>query len=425
MGKISILRKTKHPASVIFLCRRVAAVAGDSFTYINLPVDSIRANVGEPINGKVMAAKVSLRLKQEVIDTYRLAQIGGYFYLAGWLVVAIYGDAFSHSPVPAWSLTLLFLSLAVARRLHRPPPETTDIDVLESWLKTHWLIVFCTTTLFGSVFLWTLLDARLSAGLTAVLLSTMGLAVAIAHAFAMRFGYALVSVAVMYLPGLAILWRRPEDSASAIVMTIYLVYVVATLWRSHDEYQHRLDIDQQLRDQSDLFEQQGRVDALTELANRRFFSESLMSMSQSARNTKNNLILIVLDLDYFKNINDQHGHTVGDSCLSIFASRLKENFSSDSEHPARLGGEEFGVLLQGESLESAIRRAEEFCSICAGTPIQVGTLAVKITVSIGVAKFDPDNHRDGDGLYRAADSAVYRAKNSGRNRVCSDEREVA
>ena len=72
----------------------------------------------------------------------------------------------------------------------------------------------------------------------------------------------------------------------------------------HD-YQHRLDIDQQLRDQSDLFEKQGRVDALTELANRRFFTESLMQMSQNAKAGNSDLVLMVLDLDHFKSINDQ------------------------------------------------------------------------------------------------------------------------
>ncbi|MGH8500142.1 MAG: GGDEF domain-containing protein, partial [Methylococcales bacterium] len=205
----------------------------------------------------------------------------------------------------------------------------------------------------------------------------------------------------------------------ALVMSIYLIYVVTTLWRSHNEYQHRLDIDQQLRDQRDLFEQQGRVDALTELANRRFFTESLMQMSQNAKGSDSKLVLLVLDLDYFKNINDQHGHAVGDSCLAIFASRLKTKFGFDGEHAARLGGEEFGVLLQGHTLDLAMARAEGFRAMCVSEPIQVGGIIMPITVSIGVAAFDPDKHHDGDGLYRAADSAVYRAKNSGRNKVCS------
>ena len=371
-----------------------------------------------------MSLGASLRLQQEVADTYRLALIGGYFYLAGWLVVAIYGQAFKHSPLISWSLTLVFLGLAIVRRLHKPPLANLDASHFDRWLVWHWSIVLSTTTLFGLVFVWAVIDERLATGHTAVLLSTMGLAVAVAHAFSMRLRFALLCVAVMYVPGLVTLWLIPKEHASALVMTIYLLYVVATLWRSHAEYQHRLDIDQQLREQSDLFEKQGRVDALTELANRRFFTESLMQMSQNAKASDSNLVLMVLDLDHFKNINDQHGHAVGDSCLSMFASRLKTKFCDDGEHAARLGGEEFGVLLQGHTLVAVMRRAEDFRVLCVSQPIQVGDIILPITVSIGVAAFEPHKHHDGDGLYRSADSAVYRAKNSGRNRVCSHEPEL-
>ena len=371
-----------------------------------------------------MSLGASLRLQQEVADTYRLALIGGYFYLAGWLVVAIYGQAFKHSPLISWSLTLVFLGLAIGRRLHKPPQENIEASHCNRWLRRHWSIVLSTTTLFGLVFVWTLIDERLAAGHTAVLLSTMGLAVAVAHAFSMRLRFALLCVAVMYLPGLATLWLIPKDPASAWVMTIYLLYVLATLWRSHHEYQQRLDIDQQLRDQSALFEQQGRIDALTELANRRFFTESLMQTSQNAKAGNSDLVLMVLDLDHFKNINDQYGHAVGDSCLAIFASRLKIKFDSDGGHAARLGGEEFGVLLQGLTLDMAMQRAEDFRALCASEPVRIGDIIMPMTVSIGVAKFDPVEHRDGDGLYRAADSAVYRAKNAGRNRVCSHKPDV-
>ena len=366
-----------------------------------------------------MSLGASLRLQQEVADTYRHALIGGYFYLAGWLVVAIYGQTFKHSPIISWSLTLVFLGLAIARRLHKRPLENVDATVFNQWLKWHWSIVLSTTALFGLVFVWTLIDERLAAGHTAVLLSTMGLSVAVAHAFSMRLNFAMLCVLVMYLPGLVTLWLTPKDPASAWVMTIYLLYVVATLWRSHHEYQHRLDIDQQLRDQSDLFEKQGRVDALTELANRRFFTETLMQMSQNAKAGNSDLVLMVLDLDHFKSINDQYGHAVGDSCLAIFASRLKIKFDGGGGHAARLGGEEFGVLLQGVTLDIAMQQAQDFREMCASEPICVGDIIMATTVSIGVAKFDPDEHRDGDGLYRAADSAVYRAKNAGRNQVCS------
>ncbi|MEO6172244.1 MAG: GGDEF domain-containing protein [Arenimonas sp.] len=371
-----------------------------------------------------MSTNTSLRLRQEVTDTYRLALIGGYFYLAGWLVVAIYGKAFIHSSVIAWTITALLLALAVARRLHKIPAADTDEATHYKWLLRHWGIVFSTTALFGLIFLWTILDERLAAGHTAVSLSTMGLAVAIAHAFSMRLRFAILSVAMMYLPGLVALWLVSDDSASALVMTIYLIYVAATLWRSYHEYQDRLDIDQELRDQRDLFEQQGRVDALTELANRRHFTESLMRMSQHAKTTNDALILIMLDLDHFKNINDQYGHAVGDACLAIFSARLKGKFGRKNDQAARLGGEEFGILLQGVGFEVAMNRAHDFRAMCEREPISVGDTAIPITVSIGVVAFDYEIHRDGDGLYKAADSAVYRAKNAGRNRVCGQESEV-
>ena len=372
-----------------------------------------------------MSDKASLRLQQEVADTYRLAFVGGYFYFTAWLIVAYYGKAFEHSSLIAWMMTTIFAVLAASRGLHRTPANIEDARTCMSWLKVHWCIVVATTTLFGIVFTWVVLDDRLAAAHVVVLLAVMGLSVAVAHAFSMRFWFAVVGVAMMYLPGLVSLWISPRDPASAWMMSLYFTYVCFALWRSNVDYQHHLDVDEQLREQRDLFEQQGRTDALTELANRRFFTETLMSMSQHSRNSGHELVLMVLDLDHFKNINDHYGHAVGDACLQVFASRLKEKFGNDGEHAARLGGEEFGVLLQGQSLDLAMRSAEEFRALCAHDPIQVGHLMLPITVSIGVAAFDSENHKDGDGLYRAADTAVYQAKHSGRNRVCSHEPEVA
>ena len=99
-----------------------------------------------------MLTNASLRLRQEVGDTYRLAFIGGYFYLAGWLVVAIYGHAFVHSLMASIILTALFLGLAIARRMHRPPSHNSEDFILNKWIMRHWIIVLSSTTLFGLVF---------------------------------------------------------------------------------------------------------------------------------------------------------------------------------------------------------------------------------------------------------------------------------
>lgn len=187
--------------------------------------------------------------------------------------------------------------------------------------------------------------------------------------------------------------------------------------------------------QRDLFAQQSKVDPLTELANRRYFSDVLAEATTHTKRTGDTLTLLVLDLDHFKKINDTHGHAIGDACLVAIAGRLRSVFSGDGDLAARLGGEEFGVVLDGQDLTTAANRAERFRENLVEHPIalNVGALdgsapngiVLVITASIGIAEFDRTMHRDVDELYRAADSAVYRAKAAGRNRVCRDEAVLA
>jgi diguanylate cyclase (GGDEF)-like protein len=275
------------------------------------------------------------------------------------------------------------------------------------------------------VFCWTLLDPGFGAVRAASLLSTLGLATAIAHAFSMRRRFAFAGIACLYLPGLLLLWADPSERATAIVMSIYLVYLVIALVRSHAEYQQRLDLDQELRDQRDLFALQSKIDPLTDLANRRHFSDVLATAATHASRTGEPLTLLVLDLDHFKKINDTHGHAIGDACLVAIAARLCAAFNGTRDLTARLGGEEFGVVLAGQDLTTAVHRAEHFRENLVRHPIVFDGIELTLTASIGIAEFDDALHHDVDELYCAADRAVYRAKATGRNRVCLQEPALA
>jgi diguanylate cyclase (GGDEF)-like protein len=357
----------------------------------------------------------SRRLAQEMDDTYQRALIGGPFYLAAWLVVGVYAGAFRHAPWASWPLVGAFLALAFVRYLKRPPTEIDDAGKL-AWLRSHWGIVVLTTTLWGGIFCWAMLDAAFEPARTAVLLSTLGLATAFSHTFSMRRGFAFAGIGVMYLPGLFLMWRDHGDRPTALVMSVYLVYVGVSVLRSHAEYQHRLDLDQDLRDQRDLFAQQSRIDPLTDLANRRHFADQLAGATRRNRHDSRALTLVLMDLDHFKKVNDTYGHAVGDACLVAIAGRLKAAFHGAGELVARLGGEEFGVILQGQSMEAGRQRAEAFRRHMAAEAIELDGVSLPMTVSIGIAQFDASTHGDDDGLYRAADSAVYQAKAAGRNR---------
>lgn len=359
------------------------------------------------------------RLTQEMADTYQRALTGGPFYAASWLLVGLYGDAFARAPWPSWGLLLIFAGLSAWRFMHKPLTEAANAPALQRWLRVHWSIVLITTALWGLLFVWTTSDPAFGSAHTTAMLFTLGLATAVAHAFSMRRGFAFAGIGLLCLPGLVVLLLgNASQRANGLMMAVYLVYVVISLLRSYVEYQQRLDLDQELRSQRDLFSQQSRIDPLTELANRRQFADVLAAASGQARDKARPLSLLLLDIDNFKRVNDTHGHAIGDACLVAIAGRLKSSFNGQGELAARLGGEEFGVVLDGHDLLSAAQRAERFRMNLMEHPIALDGVVLQMTASLGVAEFDPTRHQDMDPLYQAADSAVYRAKAGGRNRVC-------
>ena len=144
-----------------------------------------------------------------------------------------------------------------------------------------------------------------------------------------------------------------QQHAMLITLTFYLSYLVLVLGRNHREYRATLDLELKLLEQQSQLDRLSRTDSLTQLGNRLQFNGLFPAMVASARRQDNPLSLVLLDIDFFKRINDEHGHSSGDACLSDFAERMRRVFRRDSDALLRLGGEEFGVLMPGTSLKEA------------------------------------------------------------------------
>ena len=164
-----------------------------------------------------------------------------------------------------------------------------------------------------------------------------------------------------------------------------------------------------------------RHDPLTGLANRRHFDELKEIEFHRALRHAQPLSVLMCDVDHFKHYNDLHGHAVGDLCLQRIAETLRSLFCRSGELVARLGGEEFAVLLPGADAAQAHRAAERLRSVLAAQHLPHGGSAVSpwVTLSIGVAQLDPGAMDRFDVLLQCADQALYRAKREGRNRVMS------
>ena len=163
-----------------------------------------------------------------------------------------------------------------------------------------------------------------------------------------------------------------------------------------------------------LLEQAVR-DVLTGLFNRRYLQESLEREIASASRGHYPISLIMLDMDHFKKLNDTFGHEAGDLVLHTVGQILRES-TRQMDIACRFGGEEFVVIMPSSPLESAFQRAESLCKQIAALSIHYNQKILNATVSAGVAVY-PKHGENGDALLRAADSALYWAKSSGRNRV--------
>jgi len=167
-----------------------------------------------------------------------------------------------------------------------------------------------------------------------------------------------------------------------------------------------------LRQKIDRLRADADLDSLTGLANRRRFRVALAREVERWRRYRVPCALLMLDIDHLKQVNDMFGHPVGDSVIRQIAQTLKE-VSRDNDTAARLGGEEFALLLAGVDLGRAVSAAERLRSVLSSKRVEgVGT----VTVSIGVAGC-PENATSERALYSASDEALYVSKNAGRDRV--------
>ncbi|MBS1208581.1 MAG: ydaM 3 [Proteobacteria bacterium] len=155
-------------------------------------------------------------------------------------------------------------------------------------------------------------------------------------------------------------------------------------------------------------------DALTGIANRRHFNREAERAIEQAHRYNEQLSLLMLDIDFFKRINDCYGHTVGDEVLCEMARRMQLCLRK-SDLPGRWGGEEFVALLPHTMLETALMVAERLRAEFADLPVGTSAGALPVTFSGGSAQLRPDDSLQ--SLTARADAALYRAKNSGRNRI--------
>jgi diguanylate cyclase (GGDEF)-like protein len=158
-------------------------------------------------------------------------------------------------------------------------------------------------------------------------------------------------------------------------------------------------------------------DSLTGLYNRRCLDQVLLEAWKNANVRHEPLALLMIDIDHFKQLNDQYGHAAGDDCLREVANRLQRHATTLGGVVARYGGEEFVVVLAQAGIEMAQAAAEALRNAVGASPVKTTPVPLWVTVSIGVASASPGTGDSLGATLKRADEALYAAKGEGRNRV--------
>jgi diguanylate cyclase (GGDEF)-like protein len=168
------------------------------------------------------------------------------------------------------------------------------------------------------------------------------------------------------------------------------------------------------------FKEQATIDFLTRLYNRRFFDNQLELAVEQARRDRVPFSLIIMDLDYFKKINDQFGHVTGDQVLQHVARLIKEN-ARKVDTPARYGGEEFAILMPGTGIEGALSAARRIKRNLENSPLPTEKGSIKITASMGVGTYRPFSKLSATEFLEQVDHLLYLAKERGRNCIVHED----
>jgi diguanylate cyclase (GGDEF)-like protein len=195
--------------------------------------------------------------------------------------------------------------------------------------------------------------------------------------------------------------------------------------RAQDELEYKvqertLELEIALRELSDAnreLEKLNTIDPLTGIRNRRHFDKRLQAEGRRSRREQTPLALAMIDIDHFKQINDQYGHSVGDTCIRHVAQTLQSLLKRPTDDVCRYGGEEFAIILPNTDAEGAGQLVEAIRKQLAETPCELDNQSISLTLSGGVASAIISHENAEVELLKLADERLYAAKQAGRNRV--------
>lgn len=349
--------------------------------------------------------------KQVLDDIDKRSINGAYIYLAAWLLIGTATEFSKQHTLSFCIITGLFFLFSLSRLFVHfvISPSQKFSNALR--IRLHYVNAILPSLTYSIIFSLTLYSTAFK-DLFAYLLMAI---IALISAGTLNFA-PIKKLSIIYLMTLTLaplttaLFLTKDRTNEGLMMLLYISYMVLLAIRVNREYS--LLVEKQFS-----LTKLNQQDGLTGIFNRRFFDKSLDSAWKTTMRSQTSLVLVLIDIDFFKRVNDQYGHAVGDQVIKNVAAIIQSYCRRENDIAARIGGEEFAILTSNYSNEKFGLIAEKIRAEIATENMEIDGNSVAVTCSFGVAVAIPTLDKSISEFYKQADSCLYAAKNAGRNRV--------
>lgn len=359
-------------------------------------------------------------IRQAYWDITMRTRTGISLYLVIWLIVAYWHDLYIHAPLFFELNTGIILGIMIMRCIHyaaliRKP--SLDREMMYRWLAG---MVMLSGLHWGLMSSWVIHsgDFPTLRYPFIIIIAAMAMGVTINLSISKTLSqYYLISI---FAPHMILGIREASNESLALVCLacIAMIYVRVAARVIHDDYWNSIRNHRLLEAKAIAMEKLSVTDQLTGLFNRLHFNDRFAVEWRLCRRLELPLSLMIIDLDYFKKINDTYGHMAGDACLRQAAVLLRSVIKRETDMVARFGGEEFVVVMPSTDLTASRHLAEKLLAAFASSETHWQETRIRMTCSIGLACVCPGLQLSEEDLLEAADQALYQAKEEGRNRYC-------
>jgi diguanylate cyclase (GGDEF)-like protein len=352
-------------------------------------------------------------------DLAKRSLTGSFIYLAIWFTIIIPSEFYITATKECLWISILLIGFAIARTV-----MTKNFDSIYGKSPNVWKWVF-SPLILATPLIWGILCALFTINPAyhnismAFIISTAGLTGGGGSSLAPNKALGILLISVLLIPaGITItFFSTDQDFAVGLLFFIYWFGMYTVINTQYKEYWVGLKNTLIIKQHSAKLKELNTLDGLTGLKNRAFFDKWLRRELKNASRTKSPISLLLIDIDHFKNVNDQYGHLCGDKCLKVFSRLLASMSKRETDVVARYGGEEFAIILPGITAEQTCLFAEKIRCAAEKIEIEYSQEKVCFTISIGITNTTPTMNTLANMVIETADKALYNAKENGRNQV--------